>query len=67
MSPRKGNGQSEKYQPPSLSPIGRQHDRDQGGVHHVDEQDYRDVLVESSYLRDENPICGASSFHIASL
>jgi hypothetical protein len=67
MSPRKGDGQCEKYQPRSLSFIGRQYDRDQGGVDHIDNQDYRDVLVESLYLRDVNPVRGASSFHVASL
>jgi hypothetical protein len=67
VSPRKGNGQSEKYQPPSLSFVGRQYDRDQGGVDDVDEQDYRDVLVKGSYLRDVDPVHGASLFHVASL
>ena len=67
MGPCKGNGQCEKYQPPTLSFIGRQYDRDQGGVDDVDEQDYRNVLVESSYLRDVDSVDCASSFHVASL
>jgi len=66
VSPSESNGQCEKYQPPNLSFIGRQYDRDQSGVDHVDEQDYRNVLVESLYLRDVDPVGGASSFHVAS-
>jgi hypothetical protein len=67
MRSRKGNGQCEKYQPPSLSFIGRQYDRDQGRVDDVNEQDYRDMLVQRSYLRDVDPVHGASLFHVASL
>src|SRR5437660_3021280 len=55
-SSRQRNGESKKYQPPRLSFIGRQYDRDQGGVDHVNQQNYRDVLVESSYLSSENSI-----------